>query len=63
MNTTAAEFSLAPAPVIGFAMLAVSHVAETGSTHGAAAIGDAGYGMLIGILLLMSLPRQFSARC
>ena len=24
--------------------------------QGAAAIGDAGYGMLIGILLLMSLP-------
>ena len=62
VNTTAAGiFAGAAQPVIGFAMLAVSHVAGTDAAHGTAAIGDAaigdaGYGMLIGILLLMSLP-------
>ena len=57
VNTTAAGiFAGASQPVIGFAMLAVSHVAGTDATHGATAIGDAGYGMPIGILLLMSLP-------
>jgi hypothetical protein len=31
-------------------------LAGSGATPGAAAIGDAGYGALIGMLLLMSLP-------
>jgi hypothetical protein len=57
VNTTAAGiFAGASQPVIGFAMLAVSQVSATEAAHGAAAIGDAGYGILIGILLLMSLP-------
>jgi hypothetical protein len=37
-------------------MVAASQFAGTGAVAGAAAIGDAGYNMLIGILLLMSLP-------
>ena len=57
VNTTAAGiFAGAAQPVIGFAMLAVSRLAGTDAAHGPAAIGDAGYSMLIGILLLMSLP-------
>ena len=57
VNTTAAGiFAGLAQPVIGFAMVAASPLAETGSMRGAAAIGDAGYGTLIGILLLMSLP-------
>jgi MFS family permease len=57
VNTTAAGiFAGAAQPVIGFAMLAVSQVSKTDAVHAAAAIGDAGYGTLIGILLLMSLP-------
>jgi MFS family permease len=57
VNTTAAGiFAGLAQPVIGFAMIAASPVAESGAVHGAAAIGDAGYGTLIGILLLMSLP-------
>ena len=38
------------------ALVAASQFAGTGAVAGAAAIGDAGYSMLIGILLLMSLP-------
>jgi len=57
VNTTAAGiFAGASQPVIGFAMIAASPLAGTGAAQGAAAIGDAGYGTLIGILLLMSLP-------
>jgi predicted MFS family arabinose efflux permease len=57
VNTTAAGiFAGASQPIIGFAMVAASQFAGTGAVAGAAAIGDAGYRMLIGILLLMSLP-------
>jgi predicted MFS family arabinose efflux permease len=57
VNTTAAGiFAGASQPIIGFAMVAASQFAGTGAVAGAAAIGDAGYSMLIGILLLMSLP-------
>jgi predicted MFS family arabinose efflux permease len=51
-TTTAGIFAGASQPVIGFAMV----LAGSDATPGAAAIGDAGYGALIGILLLMSLP-------
>ena len=43
-------------PVIGFAMLAASQVSGSDAAHAAAAISNGGYGVLIGILLLMSLP-------
>jgi len=57
VNTTAAGiFAGLAQPVIGFAMLAASRVSESHAAHGAAAVGDAGYAILIGILLLMSLP-------
>ena len=57
VNTTAAGlFAGISQPIIGFAMLAASQVSETNTVHAAAAIGDTGYGVLIGILLLMSLP-------
>jgi len=57
VNTTAAGiFAGAAQPVIGFAMVAASRFAETDAAQGPAGIGDAGYGTLIGILLLMSLP-------
>lgn len=57
VNTTAAGiFAGASQPVIGFAMLAASRVSGTDAVHNAASIGDAGYGALIVILLLMSLP-------
>jgi predicted MFS family arabinose efflux permease len=57
VNTTAAGiFAGASQPVIGLAMVAASRLAGTDAAQGAAAIGDAGYGTLIGILLLMSLP-------
>lgn len=57
VNTTAAGiFAGVSQPVIGFAMIAASPLAATGGLQGAAAIGEAGYSMLIGILLLMSLP-------
>jgi len=57
VNTTAAGiFAGISQPIIGFAMIAASQFAGTGAAQGAAAVGDAGYGVLIGILLLMSLP-------
>jgi MFS family permease len=57
VNTTAAGiFAAASQPIIGFAMLVASQFGGTDSVHGAAAIGNAGYGALIGILLVMSLP-------
>jgi hypothetical protein len=57
VNTTAAGiFAGVAQPVIGFAMVAASQFAGTDAVQGPAGIGDAGYGTLIGILLLMSLP-------
>jgi MFS family permease len=57
VNTTAAGiFAGASQPIIGFAMVAVSQLAGSGVEHGPASVSDAGYGVLIGILLLMSLP-------
>jgi predicted MFS family arabinose efflux permease len=57
VNTTAAGiFAGASQPIIGFAMVAVSQLAGSGLEHGPAPVSDAGYGVLIGILLLMSLP-------
>src|SRR5882757_5697576 len=57
VNTTAAGiFAGVSQPVIGFAMVAVSRLAGSGVGHGPGPAGDAGYGTLIGILLLMSLP-------
>jgi MFS family permease len=57
VNTTAAGiFAGASQPIIGFAMVAVSQLAGSGAEHGPASIDDAGYGALIVILLLMSLP-------
>jgi hypothetical protein len=57
VNTTAAGiFAGAAQPVIGFAMVAVSRLAGNGAQHDPAAVSDAGYAALIGILLLMSLP-------
>jgi predicted MFS family arabinose efflux permease len=57
VNTTAAGiFAGASQPIIGFAMVAVSRLAGSGAEHGPASIDDAGYGVLIAILLLMSLP-------
>jgi hypothetical protein len=37
-------------------MLAASQVSGSDAAHAAAAISNGGYGVLIGILLLMSLP-------
>jgi hypothetical protein len=57
VNTTAAGiFAGIAQPIIGVAMLVASQFAGTDTAHGAGAIGDAGYGALIAILLLMSLP-------
>ncbi|KJC55064.1 MFS transporter permease [Bradyrhizobium sp. LTSPM299] len=57
VNTTAAGiFAGASQPVIGFAMLAASQVPGTDAVHNSAVISDAGYSVLIAILLLMSLP-------
>ncbi len=57
VNTTAAGiFAGASQPVIGLAMVGASRLAGSGIGHGTAPIGDAGFGTLIGILLVMSLP-------
>ena len=57
VNTTAAGiFAGAAQPVIGLAMVGVSRLAGSGVEHGAASISDAGFGTLLGILLVMSLP-------
>jgi len=57
VNTTAAGiFAGVSQPIIGFAMVGVSRLAGTGIGHGPGSVCDAGYGALIGILLLMSLP-------
>jgi len=57
VNTTAAGiFAGVSQPIIGLAMVGVSQFAGTDVGHGPGSVGDAGYGALIGILLLMSLP-------
>jgi len=57
VNTTAAGiFAGASQPIIGLAMVGVSQLAGGGVAHGPSSVSDAGYGALIGILLLMSLP-------
>jgi hypothetical protein len=57
VNTTAAGiFAGASQPIIGLAMVGASQLAGPGAGHGPGSVGDAGYGTLIGILLLMSLP-------
>jgi predicted MFS family arabinose efflux permease len=57
VNTTAAGiFAGASQPIIGLAMVAVSQFTGTGVADGPGSVSDAGYGVLIGILLLMSLP-------
>ena len=57
VNTTAAGiFAGAAQPVIGLAMVGVSRLTGSGVEHGAASISDAGFGTLLGILLVMSLP-------
>ncbi len=57
INTTAAGiFAGASQPVIAFAMVAVSHSSENGALTSGAPVTDSGYGALIVILLLMSLP-------
>lgn len=57
VNTTAAGlFAGLSQPVIGFAMVAAGQAGAVGATQGAASIGDAGYAILIAILILMSLP-------
>lgn len=56
VNTTAAGiFAGVAQPVIGFAMIAISHFSDDAS-RSPASVTDAGYGALIGILLVMSLP-------
>jgi len=57
VNTTAAGiFAGLAQPVLGFAMLSVSHLAGSTAGAGPAAVNDAGYEALIALLLLMSLP-------
>jgi predicted MFS family arabinose efflux permease len=57
VNTTAAGiFAGASQPIIGLAMVGVSRLAGNSVEQGPGPIGDAGFGALIGILLLMSLP-------
>jgi hypothetical protein len=55
-TTTAGLFAGVSQPVIGFAMTAVSQITDGGAPGGASSVTDAGYGTLIFILLLMSLP-------
>jgi hypothetical protein len=57
LNTTLAGiFAGLAQPVIGLAMVAASQMAGSSAQHDPASVSDAGYGALIGILLLMSLP-------
>jgi predicted MFS family arabinose efflux permease len=57
VNTTAAGiFAGASQPLIGLAMIAISRRFVDAAGPGAASVSDAGYAVLIGILLLMSLP-------
>jgi predicted MFS family arabinose efflux permease len=55
-TTTAGLFAGVSQPVIAFAMVAVSQISDGTAPAGASSVTDAGYGTLIGILLLMSLP-------
>ncbi len=55
-TTTAGIFAGATQSIIAFAMAAASQFSGESVGHGPAAINDAGYGALIGLLLLMSLP-------
>jgi predicted MFS family arabinose efflux permease len=55
-TTTAGIFAGGTQSVIAFAMVAASQFAGETGGHGPAAINDTGYGALIGLLLLMSLP-------
>jgi predicted MFS family arabinose efflux permease len=57
VNTTAAGiFAGASQPVIALAMVAFGHSSGNGALNNTASVTDAGYGALIVILLLMSLP-------
>ncbi len=57
VNTTAAGiFAGLSQPVIGFAMVLASRLADGAIRQEATAVSDAGYGALIMMLLLMSLP-------
>jgi predicted MFS family arabinose efflux permease len=57
VNTTVAGlFAGVAQPVIGFAMVAISHLSDGGAPGGPSSVTDAGYDTLLGILLLMSLP-------
>jgi MFS family permease len=57
VNTTAAGiFAGLAQPIIGVAMVVISHFSEGDLPGNPASVTDAGYGALIGILLLMSLP-------
>jgi predicted MFS family arabinose efflux permease len=56
-TTTAGLFAGISQPMIGFGMVAVSrHFSDGGASDGPSSVTDAGYGTLVGILLLMSLP-------
>ena len=55
-TTTAGIFAGATQSIIAFAMVAASRYAGEAGGHGPAAVNDAGYGALIGLLILMSLP-------
>ncbi len=57
VNTTAAGiFAGASQPIIAFAMISASHGSVIGAFNKAASVTDSGYGALIVILLIMSLP-------
>ncbi|MBV8701100.1 MAG: MFS transporter [Bradyrhizobium sp.] len=55
-TTTAGLFAGISQPVIAFAMVAVSQTSDGTAPGGVSAVTDTGFGTLIGILLLMSLP-------
>jgi predicted MFS family arabinose efflux permease len=55
-TTTAGIFAGATQSLIALAMVAASQSASGSVGYGAAAVNDAGYSALIGLLLLMSLP-------
>jgi MFS family permease len=55
-TTTAGIFAGATQSFIASAMVTASQLAGGSTGHGPAAVNDAGYGTLIGLLLLMSLP-------
>jgi predicted MFS family arabinose efflux permease len=55
-TTTAGIFAGATQSIIALAMVSASQLAGGSTEHGPAALNDAGYGALIGLLILMSLP-------